>query len=264
MPSDLDALQGEWRITSLEINGESIPETALGDARVVITGDRFVSTGMDGPYEGTISIDPSKKPKTFDLVFTGGHAKGERNLGIYRLAGDGWTLCLATRGDVRPRTFATKPDSGFALETFARLGAASVDVAIKPATSKPTTAPAAGPATAIEGEWRMTAGVFNGKPMPDNMVEWCRRTTRGDVTTVLAGPNGMLEARFTLDRTQDPWAIDYVNLSGATKGKSQAGIARLDGDALQICMAAPGDARPDDFVSVPGDKRSYTAWTRVG
>jgi uncharacterized protein (TIGR03067 family) len=109
----------------------------------------------------------------------------------------------------------------------------------------------------------MVAAVFNGAPMPDQLVQWCRRTTRGDVTRVVAGANLMLEARFTLDTSDDPWPIDYVNLSGSNKGKTQLGIAELAGESLQICMAPPGAPRPNDFASTAGDKRSFTIWRHV-
>jgi uncharacterized protein (TIGR03067 family) len=109
----------------------------------------------------------------------------------------------------------------------------------------------------------MVGAVFNGREMPENMTQWCRRTMHGDLTKVVAGPNLMLEARFTLDLATDPWQIDYVNTAGSDKGKAQAGIAQLNGDTLQICMGAPGAARPDDFTSVADDKRSYTIWRRV-
>jgi uncharacterized protein (TIGR03067 family) len=109
----------------------------------------------------------------------------------------------------------------------------------------------------------MVGAVMNGVPMPPNMVEWCRRQTRGDVTTVLAGPNVMLRARFTLDETQRPWAIDYQSLAGSNAGKPQAGIAELVGDDLQICMAPPGAPRPAEFESKKDDKRSYTTWRRI-
>lgn len=109
----------------------------------------------------------------------------------------------------------------------------------------------------------MVGAVMNGVPMPPNMMEWCRRETRGDITTVLAGANIMLRARFTLDDDMSPWSINYVNLAGSNAGKAQAGIAVLAGDFLQICMAPPGAARPGAFESVKGDKRSYTTWIRI-
>jgi uncharacterized protein (TIGR03067 family) len=273
MPSDTDALQGEWYITAFELDGQAMPEATFAEAKVVVADDRFKSLGMGAKYEGTFALDPSKKPKAFDLHITTGHAAGTRNLGIYRLGKDGWTLCLATRGGRRPRAFTTKPDSGLALQTFARLAAGRAGGRTKASSRRVRLAKAAapvaeethapGPPTEIEGEWQMVGAVFNGREMPESMMEWCRRTTRGDVTKIVAGTNLMLEARFTLDRTTDPWRIDYINTAGSNKGKAQAGIVQLNGDTLQICMAAPGDARPEDFTSVADDKRSYTVWRLV-
>jgi len=269
---DLADLQGTWQITSLEVDGEVVPSGAFSGARVVVSDDRFASLGMGGEdeFEGAFELDPSKKPKAFDLVFTSGPAAGTRNRGIYRIEDGGWTLCLATRGDKRPRTFATKPDSGIALETFARVDAARPSPAKRGRTvtaQRPTPWTAAqpvGPPTVIEGQWQMVSAVMNGVPMSQNMVEWCRRETRGDVTTVLAGTNLMLRARFSLDDRQRPWAIDYENIAGANNGKAQLGIAELSGDSLRICMSAPGAGRPADFGSVKGDQRSYTMWVRIG
>jgi len=108
----------------------------------------------------------------------------------------------------------------------------------------------------------MQSAVFDGKPMAQEMVQFCRRTTGGGETKVLAGGQVMLHASFALDRSVTPVSIDYVNLAGAQKGKKQAGIMSLDGDVLKVCMSAPGDARPKDFTSKPGDKRSLTVWRR--
>jgi len=49
---------------------------------------------------------------------------------------------------------------------------------------------------------------------------------------------------------------------GANRGKPQAGIFELDGDVLRLCMAAAGNARPDDFTSKSKDGRSFTTWRR--
>ena len=121
-----------------------------------------------------------------------------------------------------------------------------------------------GAPTAWEGEWAMVAAVLNGVAMGQDMVKWCQRITRGDITSVVAGPQVMLKARFTLDHSTAPPAVDYVNLAGGSKGKTQAGIFELSGDTLSVCMAAPGQPRPHGFSSKAGDGRSYTTWRRVG
>jgi uncharacterized protein (TIGR03067 family) len=119
------------------------------------------------------------------------------------------------------------------------------------------------PVTELEGEWAMVSAVLDGVAMNQEMVTWCRRITRGNITRVVAGPQVFVNASFTLDNSRKPQVIDYVNLEGASKGESQAGIFELIGDSLKICMSAPGQPRPADFSSKPGDGRSYTTWALV-
>ena len=96
------------------------------------------------------------------------------------------------------------------------------------------------------------------------MVAWVKRTTRGDITKVVAGGQTKLHARFSLDATQGSNAIDYLdNYSGANKGKAQQGIYERNGDSLRICVAPPGKPRPREFESARGDGRSFTVWHRA-
>jgi uncharacterized protein (TIGR03067 family) len=100
--------------------------------------------------------------------------------------------------------------------------------------------------------------------MDAKMVKWAKRVTRGDVTIVTAGPQVFVKARFVLDTSKTPHAIDYTNLAGAPNaGKAQAGIYEISGNTLKICMAAPGKPRPSQFASTSGDGRSYTTWVRT-
>ena len=268
---DLDKLQGTWHVTSLELDGRPAAASSLAGTLIVVSGATFTSRMADAAYEGTISLGPSKSPKTFDLLFTTGPQKGTSHPGIYKLAGDTWTICFAMHGTARPKRFATRPGSGLALETLRRAGAlarpargaraaASSSMA---ATAPPAATPASSaPPTELEGEWTMTKGVFNGVPLAPELVAYCKRVTHGDITRVAAGPQIMLEARFTLDRAASPRAIDYMNLAGSHKGKAQAGIYALEGKTLTISVSAPGHARPDSFSTRKGDGRTLTVWTR--
>jgi len=56
-----------------------------------------------------------------------------------------------------------------------------------------------------------------GTVLGQDLVKWCQRITRGDVTSVVAGPQVMLKARFTLDHSKKPSAIDYVISKVRTK-----------------------------------------------
>jgi len=54
------------------------------------------------------------------MRFAAGPEMGNTNLCIYELDGDIWKICIATRGSVRPSSFASTPGSGFAFETLTR------------------------------------------------------------------------------------------------------------------------------------------------
>src|SRR5437763_16911258 len=113
---DLELLQGSWRIATMEVDGQEMPGQMLAGSSIVVKGSRFTSTGMDAVYEGELVVDESATPRRLDMRFDAGPEKGNTNRGIYELNGDRWRLCLATRGNVRPASFATEAGSGFALE----------------------------------------------------------------------------------------------------------------------------------------------------
>jgi uncharacterized protein (TIGR03067 family) len=261
---DLEKLQGTWRVIKLEADGKSMPQATYRDTAIIIKGRNFTTVSMGAKYKGTVDVHEETRPRSFDLLFSAGPPKGERNLGIYTLDADRWVICLATHGTTRPKSFATSPNSGFALETLER------DRTPKKPSPRPTTkaaapaagtpAPKAGPASEIDGEWSLVSAVFNGAPFDKKMIHWVKRMTRGGVTTVTAGPQTMLRASFELKTGATPREIDYVNLEGADRGKAQAGIYELKDGVLSICVASPGKPRPKELASAKGDGRSLTIW----
>jgi uncharacterized protein (TIGR03067 family) len=241
--SDLALLQGSWSIVSLEMDGEIVPPDTLA-ARIEIKGSRFRSLGMGEVYEGTVTLDPSVRPKAFDLTFTKGPEKGHTNRGIYEIEPNGWKLCLATRGDARPRKFAAPKGAGHALETLRKAAAA-------PKTAKAAKAPAPAPSatpTELEGEWSLVFGFLNGKPMDALAVQYGVRSFRGNRTVLKFGPQTYIDAMFALDPSQSPRAIDYSHTKGIYAGKKQLGIYECDGATLKLSTAPPEEPRPSDFA----------------
>jgi uncharacterized protein (TIGR03067 family) len=264
MRQDLDLLQGSWTVTALEMDGLKMPSAMLANARIVVRGDRFSSTGMGAVYEGTLELDASTSPRQLNMNFDAGPEKGNTNPGIYELDGDTWRICLATRGVVRPSSFASTPGSGIALETLTRGGAPVAAKARTRASRKAAPAiPGSAAPTEFEGEWRMISGVMDGRPMEESAVKWVKRVTRGNRTTVYAGPQAIMEFEFTSDSSQSPKTIDYRNTTGSNQGKTQYGIYELEADRLKICVSAPGAARPTGFQTAPGDGGTLTVWKRV-
>jgi uncharacterized protein (TIGR03067 family) len=254
--ADLDSLQGAWSIAALEMDGHMMAAEMLSAASIVVEGDRFQSLGMGAKYEGKVVVDSTAKPKAFDLVFTSGPEKGNRNLGIYELSGNTWKLCLATHGTVRPTKFKAIPGSGIVVQTLTR-GAAKAKA---PAKSEKTDA-GSGPATALEGEWKMVSGFLQGKPMEAEAVEWGVRTWRGNRTVLKFGPETYIDATFTVDPEQSPHAIDFVHQKGMYAGKTQSGIVQLEGDTMKLCVAPPGKPRPSDFAE--REQNTVTVWRRA-
>jgi uncharacterized protein (TIGR03067 family) len=117
---DKARLQGSWRFTSLEVEGQKVPSQALSGSKIVIAGDSFTTISAGATYVGTFDVDATRSPRTIDIRFTEGPHAGEASLGIYAIENDRWTLCIGLAGRSRPSNFATSAGSGHALETLER------------------------------------------------------------------------------------------------------------------------------------------------
>ena len=255
MRDDLDRIQGTWAVAELEMEGQTISGGMLSSARVEVTGSRFSSLGMGAVYEGTVTLDDSATPRQLNMKFDAGPEKGNTNLGIYELHGDTWKICLATKGDLRPPSFSAPAGSGFVFETLTRSESLATPSAPAAVRSSPVS-----DLSEFEGEWQMVSAVMDGQPMEQSAVEWVKRITHGNETTVYAGPQMMMRMEFTADGSTSPKTIDYFNTAGSNKGKTQEGIYKSEGGLLKVCVARPGGSRPSEFKSARGDGRTFTVW----
>jgi uncharacterized protein (TIGR03067 family) len=126
MNEELEKLQGSWKVVTLEVEGQSVPEAFFTGAKIVVDGDNFSTISMGAPYAGTLTLDVASKPKRFDVLFSQGPHKGQASLGIYELSGGAWKICLGFAGKDRPKDFTTTAGSGHALETLERETSAAV------------------------------------------------------------------------------------------------------------------------------------------
>ena len=115
---------------------------------------------------------------------------------------------------------------------------------------------------ALQGEWSMVSGSADGQQMPDEMRKQMKRVCKGDETTTTMGERVFLKAKIILDPSKKPKSIDYQMTDGATKGKTQFGIYEVNGDTFKACFSAPGDERPNEFTTKPGDRRTSSTWKR--
>ena len=248
---DLFRLQGTWSIASLEIEGQPMP--AAG--RIIIKGGKFTTQSMGAEYKGNIVAEDGK----LDLQFTSGPEKGNTSLGIYKLKGDTLQLCLALTASKRPARFKTLPGSGLALEILHREGSQ----AAAKASGDPVTLPVTfQPAPELEGDWQLTSASMNGQPLPQDYVESGRRTASNNEFRVSLLGQTMLHARFNIDRTTQPHAIDYYVYGPGETIRLQYGIWKLEGELLTTAIGIPGSPRPSQFV--PGPAITLTVWRRTG
>ncbi len=254
---DIERLQGIWSVVALELDGSALPAGAFASGRIHVQGDRFTTTGMGAAFDGTLELDPSATPKSFDLVFTVGPEKGNRNVGIYELADDEWRICLATRGSTRPTAFETKSGTGMALEVLRR-GDLTTPVVAPTVDVKAIDFE---PALELVGEWKMVSGTLDGRPVEKRMLKMARRKVVGSDMSVTFGDYVHSRAKYSVDRSQFPPAIDIYNSEGPNAGKLQHGIYERTGNTLKLSVAAAGQARPADFTSSKGDGRTVVTWT---
>jgi uncharacterized protein (TIGR03067 family) len=113
---ELKALEGTWKAVALEAGGKALPKASVPEFLFVVGADGK-ATGRMGKieYQARVSVDPQKTPKTIDNAHETGPQKGKKQVGIYKLEGGKWIVCMtapgAKEGD-RPKSFDTKNSAG--------------------------------------------------------------------------------------------------------------------------------------------------------
>jgi uncharacterized protein (TIGR03067 family) len=109
---DLARIQGTWRRVSAEVDGMKVPEAELRRTTLNINGNKYTLEIGQMTRKGTLKLDPTKTPPQIDILSAAGPNKGKTIPGIYKLAGDTFTYCLAQPGKARPTAFSGKAGSG--------------------------------------------------------------------------------------------------------------------------------------------------------
>ncbi len=260
MNDTVKSLQGTWNITALEMDGGKLPAGAFTGAKMVIEGTQFVAIGMGATYRGNFTVNTAVTPAQLDMNFTDGPEKGRASLGIFKLDGDTWTVCLTVTSQTRPTGLATSPKSGHALETFVRASeggeeasGSSTDFGALEFASRPE----------LEGEWAMVSCVRDGMPLDKRMVQSGRRTYRGFETTVTFGGQLFLKAKVKVDDSTTPHKIDYYITDGGHAGQIQRGLYEFTSGIFRTIYAGPGSDRPADFSTSAGDGRTLAEWKKI-
>ncbi len=114
----------------------------------------------------------------------------------------------------------------------------------------------------LEGDWSMVSGEAGGQALPAEMVKTGKRVAKDGETAITFGERVYFKAKYTVDPTKKPKAIEYTMTEGPTKGKTHLGIYEVNGDTVKFCFAAPEKDRPTEFTAKEGSGWTLSVWKR--
>jgi uncharacterized protein (TIGR03067 family) len=118
---DLAKFQGNWTLISAERDGKKMPEADARKLKLTIQGNKF-TLRKDSVIisEGTMTLDPTKRPKAIDERITTGPNQGKLFSAIYEIDDEQHGICFAAAGKERPTEFSSTPGSGRLLQVWRR------------------------------------------------------------------------------------------------------------------------------------------------
>lgn len=118
---DLEKLQGEWVLATLEVNGSDVPIDNLAGTSLTVKGDRYTVRVKDFVLSMQVTLDPGKDPFEIDLLVLDGANKDQIHKGIYRFENGVFRSVRGLSPELgRPRDFGTWPNSGYVMGTWKR------------------------------------------------------------------------------------------------------------------------------------------------
>ena len=119
----------------------------------------------------------------------------------------------------------------------------------------------------LSGTWRLTRGVVNGVPVPDQQARQTVLVTDGNTFRFpqAAGAGTHPAGSFTINPSTVPAQVDSVAIGGANAGQVTLGIYEIiDATHKRACWGPPGGPRPTGFESPPGSGRILQYWEKIG
>jgi uncharacterized protein (TIGR03067 family) len=118
---DAENIIGKWSVVRGERNGDALPEDQVKELKLTFGKEMLTLSSPEGEKEATVKLDPTKKPKTIDVIPKDGPRKGQLLRGIYELKGDELRLCMSdSEQSERPTEFKSPNGSSFVLLSLKR------------------------------------------------------------------------------------------------------------------------------------------------
>ena len=113
-------MDGTWKPVTAELAGKPFPDEVLKTMKLVLTDGKYTVTVGQQTDEGTVKLDPAKKPRAMDIVGTKGPNRGKAIPAIYELRDTTLRICYDLSGKARPGEFKTRPDTQLFLVEYKR------------------------------------------------------------------------------------------------------------------------------------------------
>jgi uncharacterized protein (TIGR03067 family) len=107
---DAESIKGNWTAISMKQGKQSLPEGFVKSFKFGLDGKNYTNTiGTEVAEEGGYTIDASKTPKTIDFDIKKGPDAGKKQLGLYKIEGDKFTIVASPAGSAeRPKSLDTE------------------------------------------------------------------------------------------------------------------------------------------------------------
>ncbi len=115
----LGQIQGDWQVTSIEMNGEPLDRDTVTSMVVSIHDSSYKLSGGERDDHGAFTIDSQSSPYKMDITPDRGPDSGEKLPAIFEVNGNKMRVCYG-RGDNRPKAFETSSGSETLLINYTR------------------------------------------------------------------------------------------------------------------------------------------------
>ena len=104
----------------------------------------------------------------------------------------------------------------------------------------------------LQGTWKFTAQVMDGKERPADELKDLKITFAGDKFTVREGDKVVQAGTHKFNVAKKPIQVDAQITEGEGKGSTMLGIYEMKGDMVKVCFDPQGKERPTSFTAKEG------------